>query len=80
MLEWISFMSGVVSAILWGISATRPVPEIRNNIDMLSVDLQYAVAALRSQSRWNAWAALASAVTILLQAAAHVLNAGAGFF
>jgi hypothetical protein len=71
MLSLISFAVALVAAVLWGVSATRQVPDIADNLDTLHVDLQLTVFALRSQSRWSAAAAWATGLGVILQAAAY---------
>ena len=67
--NWASFALALIAAILWWVSATRRISNVRNSIDDHIADTNKAIEALRAQARWNAWAASAAAIAAMLQAA-----------
>lgn len=69
-----SLITGLLSAVFWAISAfvkVRPVPEVPGDSGMLDARLIIDGAdiepTMRQQSIWNARAAVAAAITALLQ-------------
>ena len=71
-LNGLSCVFALIAAVLWWISATRPLQSVRDNIDVLVADIDAAVRTLRSQSWWSAWAATAAGVAAALQAASFI--------
>jgi hypothetical protein len=71
-LNWSSIIAGFLSGALWLYAARINVPtNIGSGFGAL-VGVEEMTAGFRKQAVWNSWAAVATAIAALLQAAGRV--------